>query len=145
MYSGISQDIANIAINFNANPQTEAEQFRLYRISVDNFKRAYWGKMSLIEDKSVELAMIIFNKAIDKIKSDNTQQSNNKVLSQSMKNLSYYISHVFRKSLSKTWNPENAFSRYLTIKHPLKEMYRVANKSGIELGIDQQTINDIDY
>lgn len=131
-YSRVARDAATIAVTCDADPKKEVERFSQFQVAAHNFWQAYWGDMSLIEDNLVEIAMIIYGEAVDAW--EKQRESDNKTLTaHDMRNLSYYLAHVYRKSLSRTWNPEHAFDKEVLIDKPLHKMYEIAMNAGLDV------------
>jgi hypothetical protein len=64
------------------------------------FRRLYWGIMSLVENRSVEGAMINFGRGLD-------EWELTRVKPEDMASRAYTIAHCCRKSLQQTWSPVN--------------------------------------
>ena len=62
------------------------------------FRRLYWGIMSLVENRSVEGAMVDFGHGLDEWEST-------RVKPEDMVTRAFTIAHCCRKSLQKTWSP----------------------------------------
>jgi hypothetical protein len=62
------------------------------------FRRLYWGIMSLVENSSVERAMVAFDRSL-------SEWENNHSKPWDLVNHAYTIAHCCRKSLQATWSP----------------------------------------
>ena len=142
-YSGVARGAATIAITCDADSKEEPERFRMCEAARREFWRAYWGDMSLIEDNIVEIAMIIFGEAV-KAWEEQREKADKTLTTTDLKNLSYYLAHVYRKSLSMTWNPENAFDQQVLIPNPLRKMYKAGVSAGLDIKKWEHRVLDYD-
>ncbi|MEO6174037.1 MAG: hypothetical protein ABIP27_02695 [Flavobacterium circumlabens] len=73
-----------------------------YNVAVKNFKRLYWGKMCLVEDKEVEAKMCNFSNLLDIY-----NESDSKALKSDLKKAQLNLAHTFRNSFLNTWKVKN--------------------------------------
>lgn len=138
-YSRVARDVATIAVTCDAESELEPTQIAAFQEASHRFKQGYWGDMSLIEDKPVEIGMIIFGKALDACEQP-TDETAPSFEGRDMRSLSYYLAHVYRKSLSRTWNPEHAFDEEVLIDQPLQKMYQAALDAGLDVEQYQDSV-----
>ncbi len=132
-YSRVARTVSAIAVTCDSNESLPPEQTSLCENARREFWKAYWGDMSLIEDKLVELGMIIFGKAVTAYEGKESLKGGKTITTEQLKNLSYYLAHVYRKSLSNTWNPEKAFDSQVLIPTPLHQMYEYGKQIGLKV------------
>ena len=137
-YSRVARNVSAIAVTCDSHENLQPDRSAMCENSRREFWKAYWGDMSLIEDKLVELGMIIFGKAVRAYEKNELLREEKTITTAQLKDLSYYLAHVYRKSLSNTWNPEKAFDSQVLITAPLHRMYEY----GMEVGLDIENIRD---
>jgi hypothetical protein len=74
----------------------------------EKFWKLYWGKLSMVEDKGVEQAMISFGAALGECEAGNEKMCFSVVEGTTptkLRKASYTLAHCARFSLATTWNP----------------------------------------
>ena len=77
--------------------------------------------------------MIVFGSAVTAYEQKEPLREGKTITTEQFKNLSYYLAHVYRKSLSNTWNPEKAFDSQVLIAAPLNQMYEYGQMIGLRI------------
>ncbi len=82
-----------------------------YKLATKNFKRLFWGKMCLVEDKDVEAKMCKFDLLLDNY---NTQDDFNEArkIKSDLHEAQLSLSHTCRNSCLRTWRIENGVEGY---------------------------------
>ncbi len=83
LYTEATQAAATIATSEVQKERAAAEK---------RFWSLYWGELALVEDKSVEAAMVAFGRGL-----------NERASSQEIKNLALRLAHACRNSLAESW------------------------------------------
>jgi hypothetical protein len=87
--------------------KTEAE----YKKAIINFRRLYWGKMCIVEDKKVEAAMFKFNLLLDQYDKEN-DKTENILINKNIQKAGLTLAHACRNSCLNTWGINTDFKGY---------------------------------
>jgi Zn-dependent M32 family carboxypeptidase len=74
-----------------------------YKVAKNNFKRLFWGKMCIVEDKYVEEKMSIFNEILDQYDAENNPSKLNEI-KENLQQAGLALAHSCRNSSINTWN-----------------------------------------
>jgi hypothetical protein len=88
-----------------------------YKKAVLNFKRLFWGKMCIVEDRNVESAMVSFSSSLKQYESSSTDKEENKII---LQDAGLVLAHTCRNSILRTWGINDKledFNNY-TLKYP---------------------------
>jgi hypothetical protein len=66
---------------------------------VERFWQLYWGELSMVEDLSVEHAVVLFGRSLTALQHPGTNEG----CAQSRKEISLILAHCIRESLGKSW------------------------------------------
>jgi hypothetical protein len=99
LYEEALEQASTIAMSPNLEASKDAR---------DKFWRLYWGKLSLIEHREVEQAMIAFGTALGACeagKPDACSSETDGSIASGLRPKAYELAHCIRYSLLETWNP----------------------------------------
>jgi hypothetical protein len=71
-----------------------------YKKAVLNFKRLFWGKMCIVEDRNVESAMVKFDTSLKQYEFSNTEKEENRII---LQDACLVLAHTCRNSVLRTW------------------------------------------
>lgn len=82
-----------------------------YKKATMDFRRLFWGKMCVIEDKEVEARMAQFNEALRLYENQLSSESQT-AIKNLLRDLTLALAHACRNSSIKTWEMEYKMERF---------------------------------
>lgn len=82
-----------------------------YRNAVLNFRRLFWGKMCVVEDRDVESKMINFNRLLEQYETTSDIENREKIR-ESLQQAGLTLAHTCRNSTLHTWGVSDKLKGY---------------------------------